>query len=101
MRYGYVIVLSFCTFPGKIGSKGVISYADKFCRVKQGIPQVAGTTFFHMGIIAVELSRLVSGWGESGIGKYLIRGVKTAEITDFCKYHRTHPVADPRYRESW
>ena len=70
------------------------SMADIFSRIVKGVSKIARTTFFHMGVTVIKLPRLIGRWGHSGIGKYLVRGIKTTEVTDFCNNHGTHTVVD-------
>ena len=48
MGYGNIIVFAFGTLLCKISRELIIPNADKFCRIKQRIAEVTGTTLFHV-----------------------------------------------------
>lgn len=96
MGHGNIIVFALPDFLQKICTKGFIPVADLFCRIRQGIPQIAGATFLHMGIGRIQMSRLGSRWGQSGKGKDLIGVVEPGEIPDFRQDYRPHAVTDAR-----
>lgn len=56
MGYGNIIVFAFGTLLCKISRELIIPNADKFCRIKQRIAEVTGTTLFHVRITAVKLT---------------------------------------------
>lgn len=47
---------AFGTLLCKISRELIIPNADKFCRIKQRIAEVTGTTLFHVRITAVKLT---------------------------------------------
>lgn len=59
MGYGHIVMLALSSLLGKICSKAGISKADVLGGVEDGIAQVSGPSFFHVGIAVVELPGLV------------------------------------------
>ena len=59
MGYGNVIVLTFSPLLGKVGGKGWIMDTDILGGVENGIAQVSGASFLHVGIAVGQLPRLV------------------------------------------
>ena len=93
--------IALCSFLREICSKRIIPMADIFSCIVKGISKITRTTFFHMGMTVIQLPGLISRWRHSGIGKYLVCGVETAEVTDFSNNHGTHVITDSRNRKNW
>ena len=46
----HVVVLTFRALLFKIGFEGRVPNANELCGIEKGIPQVFGSSLFHMGI---------------------------------------------------
>ena len=55
MGYGNIIVLTLGTLLGKVGGKGWIVDTDIFGGVENGVAQVSGASFLHVGIAVGKL----------------------------------------------
>ena len=94
MGHGNLIVFALTDLFLKICSKGFVPEADIFCRIKQGISQLMGTAFSHMGLCRIQLPRLISRGRQSGKGEDLVGIVGLGEIPDFRQDHSSHAVTD-------
>ena len=70
--------------------------ADVLGSVVEGIAQIPGASFLHVGIAVFELPGLVGRRRHPRIGQQLIRGIKSGEVTDFGQDHGAHVVANAR-----
>lgn len=68
MGYGNIIVFAFGTLLCKISRELIIPNADKFCRIKQRIAEVTGTTLFHVRIVPLLHMMLNCVFGGKGVG---------------------------------
>ena len=94
MGNGDVVVFSFRTLLGKIGSEGVIPDADVLGGIEKSVAEVTGTAFLHVRVGIVQLAGLVSRRRKSGIGQKLVGRIEAGKITDFRQDHGIHAVAD-------
>ncbi len=58
----FSVMFALSALLGEISSKSRIPMADILRRVENGIAQIPGATFLHVGIAVGKLSRLISGW---------------------------------------
>ena len=69
--------------------------SDVFRCIIENIMRVSGTTFFHVTITIIKLPGLIGGWRHTCKSTYLVRRVKTTEITDFNNNHCPHTIVMP------
>lgn len=55
MRYGNVVILALGALLGEISSKGWIPLEDILRGIENGVTQVSGTSYFHVGVAVGKL----------------------------------------------
>ena len=94
MRDGNIVVFTLRSLLGEICGKGGIPQADIFGGIEDGVAQVSGASFLHMGIAVFELAGLVGRWRKPGVGQQFIRRLEPGEVTSLGKYHGSHAVTN-------
>ena len=61
VRYGNIVMLALSPFPGKVCGESWIPITDKLRSIENGIAQVSGASFLHVGTAVGKLPRLVGG----------------------------------------
>lgn len=89
MRKRNIVMFALGSFLGEVSGESWSPETDILGGVLEGIAQIFGTSLLRVrvGTGKRELSGLVSRWRHTGIGKDLVRRIKTRELTDFGQNH--------------
>lgn len=81
---------------GEMGGECRAPEADVLGGVIEGIAQIPGASFLHMGIVIFELPGSVSRGRHPGVSRQLVGGIKPGEAADLGRDHGAHAVSNPR-----